>query len=129
MVFTMTTISMALGVLGAAGAIALGNPDVGSAQRPVSASAALAPAAPVADTVSVAPRALKTITFSVEGMTCGGCAIATRTVLKRLDGVKTAKVSYETKRAVVTYDASKVTVQQMIAAIGKAGFTATVVAG
>lgn len=125
----MTTLSMALGVLGAAGAIALGNPDVAGAQRPASSSATLAPAAPVADTVSASARAMRTITFRVEGMTCGGCAIATRTVLKRLDGVKTAKVSYDTKRAVVTYDASKVTVQQMIAAIGKAGFTATVIGG
>ncbi len=60
-------------------------------------------------------------------MTCGGCAIGVRRVLTRLDGVREADVSYEQQRAVVTYDTTKVTVEQMIAAIKTLGYKATVV--
>ncbi len=60
-------------------------------------------------------------------MTCGGCVIGVRTVLTRLDGVSKADVSYEDQRAVVTYDPAKVTIQQMIAAIGTLGYKATVI--
>jgi mercuric transport protein len=69
---------------------------------------------------------VKTVTFRVQGMTCGGCTIATRTVLERLEGVKKAEVSYEKSRAVVTYDPTKVSVSQMIAAVKTLGYTATV---
>lgn len=76
----------------------------------------------------VAPApAVDTVTLHVEGMTCGGCAIATRRVLERLDGVTRADVSYEEKRAVVTYDPAKVTVAQMIAAVATLKYTARVV--
>jgi mercuric transport protein len=71
----------------------------------------------------------RTVTLRVEGMTCGGCAIAARKVLERLDGVTKAEVSYEKQRAVVTYDPERVTVEQMIAAVKKLGYTATVLAG
>lgn len=71
--------------------------------------------------------ALDTVTLRVEGMTCGGCTLATRKVLERLDGVTKADVSYESKRAVVTYDPAKVTVAQMVAAVATLKYTATVV--
>lgn len=75
-----------------------------------------------------APRAeVKTVTLRVEGMTCGGCTLATRKVLERLEGVQKAEVSYEQSRAVVTYDPAKVSVPQMIAAVRTLGYTATVV--
>jgi mercuric ion binding protein len=72
---------------------------------------------------------LETVTLKVEGMTCGGCVIGVRKVLTRLDGVSKADVSYETQRAVVTYDPAKVTVQQMIAAIKTLGYKATPIQG
>ena len=70
----------------------------------------------------------KTVTFTVHGMTCGGCVVGTRTVLTRLKGVKKAEVSYEKGTAVVTYDPARVTVAQMIAAIATLHYTATLVA-
>lgn len=73
-------------------------------------------------------RGLQTVTLTVKGMTCAGCVIGTRTVLKRLPGVTTADVSYEKGTAVVTYDPTKVTVAQMIDAIKTLGYTATQVA-
>lgn len=75
-------------------------------------------AAPVASRDSVMLR--------IEGMTCAGCTIATRKVLERLEGVSKAEVSYELRRAVVTYDPAKVTVAQMIAAVATLKYTATV---
>ncbi len=76
----------------------------------------------------VAPRmaVIDTVTLHIEGMTCGGCTLAARKVLERLDGVTRADVSYERKAAVVTYDPARVTVAQMIAAIATLKYTATV---
>lgn len=56
-------------------------------------------------------------TLRVEGMTCGACATSVKIVLRKLDGVRTADVSYAKKQAVVTYDGAKVTPQQMVKAI------------
>jgi len=69
----------------------------------------------------------KTVTFKVEGMTCGGCVIGVRKVLTRLPGVSKADVTYEESRAVVSYDPAKVTLKQMTDAIATLGYKATVV--
>jgi copper chaperone CopZ len=45
-------------------------------------------------------------------------------VLERLDGVHNAEVSFRTKQAVVAYDPKKVTIQQMVEAVGRSGFGA-----
>ena len=82
------------------------------------ASAAVVPLAP--------PRI---VVLTVKGMTCGGCVIGTRTVLGRLPGVLETNVSYEESRATVTYDPDKVTVQQIIEAIGTLGYKAAVRSG
>jgi copper chaperone len=78
-------------------------------------------------TFARAAATLDTVTLHIEGMTCGGCTRATRTVLERLDGVTRAVVDYDHKRAVVTFDPTKVTVAQMIAAVATLKYTATVV--
>lgn len=48
-------------------------------------------------------------------------------MLERLDGVTKAEVSYEQRRAVVTYDPSKVTVEQMVAAVATLKYKAALV--
>jgi copper chaperone CopZ len=75
------------------------------------------------------PSASQTVTFAVKGMTCAGCVLGTRKVLTRLPGVTKADVSYEKGTAVVTYDPTKVTEAQMVAAIKSLGYTATKVTG
>jgi mercuric ion binding protein len=70
----------------------------------------------------------RTVALRIEGMTCGGCAVAARKALERLDGVSKVEVSYEKQRAVVTYDPDRVTVEQLIAAVRQLGYTATVLA-
>lgn len=89
-----------------------------SAVAPFAAAAAAIPSASDSDSA--------TVTLSIRGMTCGGCAIATRKMLTGLDGVARADVSYETQLATVVYDPAKVTIEQMIAAVKKLGYTATV---
>jgi len=62
--------------------------------------------------------------FAVEGMDCTACATAIEKKLKDLDGVQSAVVSYEQKRATVEFDASKVTISQLEQAIRDAGYRA-----
>ena len=70
--------------------------------------------------VTGAPAAeTKTATLDVQGMTCGSCTAAVRIVLKKLDGVKDAKVSFDERKAVVAYDPAKVTPQKMVDTINE----------
>lgn len=86
-------------------------------------------AAPERSPVMTAPAAeTQRVALHVDGMTCGGCAISARAVLSRLEGVRRAEVNYQQKRALVTYDPSKITPPRMIAALkDKLGYTARVV--
>lgn len=130
----MTKILAAIGILGVAGVLSICDLCTPGASRPLMSRVSVANASPgVAATARVSRSAAasavesKSVTFQVEGMTCGGCAIAVRKVLTRLDGVTKADVTYNTHRAVVTYDPAKVTVEQMIAAIETLSYKATVV--
>jgi Cu+-exporting ATPase len=68
---------------------------------------------------------VSSVTLNVEGMTCASCSVAVRTALKRLDGVRDARVSVEEKRAVVDYEPAKVTPQQMVDAVNRLGYRAS----
>lgn len=65
------------------------------------------------------------VTLRVEGMTCASCAFTVRTALEKLDGVKNAKVSKAENQAVIDYDPAKVTPKQMVDAINKLGYRAS----
>lgn len=60
----------------------------------------------------------------IDGMTCGACVSRVKNALTKL-GVKDAEVSLKDKQATVTYDPEKVTSAQMIDAISRAGFKAS----
>jgi copper chaperone CopZ len=68
-------------------------------------------------------------TFTITGMTCGGCAGAVKIQLKRTEGVVSYDVSYERGEAEVTYDPAKTGPQKIAESISKAGFHATVKGG
>lgn len=62
------------------------------------------------DTVSktIAAENLETESFAIEGMTCQmGCANAIESKLAGLDGVQEAKVDFESKLAIVSFDKTK----------------------
>ena len=70
-----------------------------------------------------------TVRLRIEGMTCGGCAISARALLRRMEGVETAEVNYDEGIAVVTYDPAEVEPQDMIDALHETfHYTTTVVA-
>ena len=46
--------------------------------------------------------------------------------MERLQGVKRAEVSFQAAEAMVEFDPSQVTVDQMVDAVNRAGFKATV---
>jgi len=68
---------------------------------------------------------LKTITLSVEGMTCPVCPITVKKALKKVDGVTEASASFEGNGigwATVTYDADKTNVEALTEATEDAGY-------
>ncbi|MFH1983090.1 MAG: heavy metal translocating P-type ATPase [Pseudomonadota bacterium] len=65
------------------------------------------------------------VELPIRGMTCANCAMTIERTLKRkVTGVLDASVNFATERASVTYLPSVTTLQNMAAAIEKAGFTA-----
>lgn len=77
-----------------------------------------------ASETKAATRRVDQASFVVEGMDCTACATAIEKKLKDLDGVQSAIVSYELKRATVKFDASRVTIAQLEQAIRDAGYRA-----
>src|SRR6266404_1511966 len=61
-------------------------------------------------------------TIKVTGISCDGCAKSIERALTKVDGIKKVKVSYERGIAEVTYDDSKVTLDQINATIRDTGF-------
>lgn len=66
-----------------------------------------------------------TATIAIEGMACSVCAAKVTAALKKLDGVKDAKVSHKNNEAVVQYDPAQVTLEKLVRVIREAGFKAT----
>lgn len=79
---------------------------------------------------SEVPDGMSKAAFNVNGMYCGGCVAATRATLRRLPGVQDAgadlvSAEQETGTAWVIYDPKQVAPEQIIAAIEKLGYKAT----
>jgi copper chaperone CopZ len=60
----------------------------------------------------------------IPSMDCAACALNIQSVLKKEAGVQQAQVSFDTKDAVVRYDAEKTSPEKIIAAIDQTGFKA-----
>lgn len=69
------------------------------------------------------------VTLSVPGMVCTACPVIITKGLEKVDGVVAVDVSYEEKLARVTYDASRVTISDLITATRNVGQVATVLNG
>ena len=66
------------------------------------------------------------VNLTVDGMTCGGCAVTVEQALLKVPGVIAVSVSYEEGRAVVTLDsANPASTNNLIAAVNWTGYTAT----
>ena len=62
--------------------------------------------------------------FEVTGMTCGGCEVGVRRIVKKLEGVEDVEASHKEGTATVTYDPDQVDPETIIAAIEELGYTA-----
>ena len=67
---------------------------------------------------------MATVTLNIDGMTCGGCVKSVTKVLNGLDGVRSATVSLENKKAQVEFDEGKIQIAQLVEAVEDAGFDA-----
>jgi len=63
-------------------------------------------------------------TFKVPDMTCSNCAMKIESLEDDLDGVKEVNASYHKLQMVIEYDETKLTEEQIIAAVKKKGYTA-----
>lgn len=71
---------------------------------------------------------VRTTTFSVEGMSCEGCAALVEKIVREVPGVLTVKVDYDNKRMVVTSQAGDTApTEAVVQALQKAGYRAAVI--
>lgn len=61
-------------------------------------------------------------TIKIEGMHCAVCASAIESQLRKLNGVRSAEVSYASNSAVVEYDPSKICLKDLALAVKEAGY-------
>ncbi len=59
-------------------------------------------------------------------MYCTGCAQGIQAMVKRIDGVIKVEASYEERKTVVDYEATKTSPEKIIAVIEKIGYKARV---
>ncbi len=128
--FLAAAAGLALALTGAACSGGTRGADDAAADGREAAPTARAEPAQGADT---SQARLATAAFDVEGMTCGGCALATEMAVKKLDGVASADAEYDEAtregRCTVEYDPDRVTTDRIAAAIEAAGFTPTLTSG
>ena len=67
---------------------------------------------------------MKKQTFSVPDMSCANCAMTLESLEDDLNGVREINASYHKLQMVVEYDETKLTVDQIVAAVKKKGYTA-----
>ena len=63
--------------------------------------------------------------FDISGMHCGSCAARVEKVLGRREGVAEANANFATERATVSFDPTVVSEDDLVAAVGKAGYALT----
>jgi copper chaperone CopZ len=121
--------ALVLGALAALPLLAACSDD----RAPANASARATEEAPMETSVQAVPAGLVRADFDVQGMDCGGCVIATRAALRKLEGIEQADASYDDATGKGTawalYDPAKVTPERMMEAIRELGYTPTIVKG
>ncbi len=74
-------------------------------------------------TQAVSSSPIRTITFKIDGMTCGGCVVHITQEIKQLEGIVHVKTSYEKGNAIVSFDSTAVDVVAIVKAIDETGYT------
>lgn len=74
--------------------------------------------------VVVADANSAVLKVKIPSMDCAACAVSIQTKLRKQAGIITASVNYDTKDAVVQYDATKLLPEKIMATIDETGFKA-----
>jgi len=69
----------------------------------------------------------QTATFAIEKMTCAACPITVKGAMKKVEGVMSVSVDFDSKTAVVVFDPSVATADEIAAAASNVGYPATAV--
>ena len=64
-------------------------------------------------------------TLRAEGFSCPSCVDKIEKQVGRIDGVENVKVHFASARIEVDHDASKVSVDELVKVVGKAGYKST----
>lgn len=67
---------------------------------------------------------MRTEVYDIKGMTCASCSAAVERVTRKLEGVESSQVNLATNKMNITYDETRLTPEQIIAKIQRAGFDA-----
>lgn len=89
-----------------------------------SLSSAILRATHTSPPVAVADGNSAVLKMKIPSMDCAACAVSIQTKLRKQAGVVTAQVSYDTKEAVVQYDTTKLSPQDITATFDQTGFKA-----
>ena len=73
-----------------------------------------------------AAAAQRTVVLSVPSMNCAACPITVRKALEKVSGVQAVKATLEPPEAVVTFDDTKTSVDQLTEATRQAGYPSSV---
>ena len=65
------------------------------------------------------------VVLDVQGMTCSGCEAGVQRELLNVPGVANAVVSYDRKRAEIRFAGTRPSVEELVAAVDKAGYHAS----
>jgi copper chaperone CopZ len=66
----------------------------------------------------------KTVSLSIKGMVCNGCAESITEAINETPGVISGKVSLEDSTATITFDSSLVNTDLLLSAVEKTGYKA-----
>ncbi|MFP4172301.1 MAG: heavy metal translocating P-type ATPase [Candidatus Hydrogenedentota bacterium] len=75
------------------------------------------------------PERKESTELHIQGMTCAGCASAVESALNNAPGVRSASVNLSTEEARVEYDADEASVEKLLDAVSRAGYSAEAVEG
>ncbi len=84
---------------------------------------------PISPDVTAKPQSseIQKVNLSLYGMHCSSCAAIIEKSIKKVSGVKEARVNFAAEKAVVTYDNSQAKQEDLIGAVKKAGYAASFV--
>ncbi|GAB3680806.1 mercuric transport protein periplasmic protein [Salinisphaera shabanensis T35B1] len=64
----------------------------------------------------------RSVTLAVQHMTCATCPLVVRKALQQVNGVRSARVDYQSKTAAVVFDPAVASVSDLTAATTRAGY-------